>query len=328
MCMILTGDIGGTKTKFALFSWEDQQFKLIHQERVESKSISSLEDAVAGYLAGNHPGQSAGIEAAWFSLAGPIAGNSCRLTNLDLTVDLRSLQKRLDFIPRVGWSNDLVAMGYGIAVLPEDALLRLNGPGKQEDDRGEILNRAVLAPGTGLGEALMIGDQVYPTEGAHTDFAPHNEEDLELWRYLHRRYGHVSYERILSGAGLSNLYQFLRAQKKSPEQLPDQLPPEEISAKGLARSCPVCTKALDMFVRLLGAEAGNLALKSLALGGVYLGGGIPPKIREKLTDGTLLAAFLDKGRFSRLLKDIPVDVILEENTPLLGAAYLALQAQR
>jgi glucokinase len=322
--MILTGDIGGTKTKLALFSFEDKQYKIIDQARYASKSISSLEQVVGDYLKKNNLWHSSEIKAAWFSLAGPISGNHCKMTNLNLTIDLLSLQNELAFIPKIGWSNDLVAMGYSINILPDDALMLLSTQKNRADHIGKEQNRAVLAPGTGLGESLIIGNEVYPSEGAHTDFAPNNEEDLELWQYLHKQYGHVSYERILSGAGLTNIYQFLRT-KNNAEYLPDYLVPEDISAKGLAGTCSVCIEALHTFVRILGAEAGNLALKYLALGGVYVGGGIPPKIKIKLTDGTFMKAFSEKGRFGKLLDEIQVYVILEENAPLLGAAYLALK---
>ncbi len=326
--MLLTGDMGGTKTKLALFSFENNRLKLINQARYDSKTLSSLEEVVADYLQENNLWQSPEIRAAWFGLAGPISGNICCFTNLNLTVDLASLQKQLAFIPEIGWSNDLVALGYGISLLPEQSLLLLSKQAqvrKDKNDGLESLNRAVLASGTGLGESLIIGREVYPTEGAHTDFAPEEEEDLELWRFLRRQFGHVSYERILSGSGLTNICRFLMSKEGNTDLTPVTLSPEEISGKALARTCPVCISALHTFVRILGAEAGNLALKSFALGGVYLGGGIPPKIKAKLADGTFMAAFTDKGRFSKLLEEIPVYLILEENTPLLGAAYLALR---
>ncbi len=325
--MLLTGDMGGTKTNFAIITYVNNRLEIIQQAKYDSKKLVSLEDGVSDFLVKSGLWGSTEIKAAWFCLAGPVVNNICRLTNLDLTVDLAVLKKRLAFIPEIGMSNDLVALGYGIPLLPDEALLLLGGRVQGEENRkngGEALNQAVLAPGTGLGEALLIAGQVYPTEGAHVDFAPVLEDDLELWRFLHRQFGHVSYERLLSGAGLTNIYRYLRNRENHPELFPDILSPEEISGQALEQSCPVCMQALHTFARLLGAEAGNLALKSLARGGVYLGGGIPPKIKAKLTDGTLWAAFIDKGRFSQLLEEIPVHIILEENTPVLGAARLAL----
>lgn len=325
--MLLTGDIGGTKTKFALFSFANKHLEILHQAKYESKRLSSLEEGVTDYLEKNSLWQSEGIQAAWFCVAGPVSGNICRPTNLDWNLNLEILQKRLAFIPEVGWCNDLVALGYGISLLPDQALFLLGDPARPEDNKntGESVNRAVLAPGTGLGESLLIAGEVYPTEGAHVDFAPATEEELDLWRFLHQQFGHVSYERVLSGPGLTNIYRFLCTREKRPGSIPDNLRPEEISAKALNKTCPVCMEALHIFVRVLGAEAGNLALKSFALGGVYLGGGILPKIKAKLTDGTFWAAFTDKGRLSKLLKDIPVYLILDENAPLLGAARLALR---
>ncbi|NLM21068.1 MAG: glucokinase [Peptococcaceae bacterium] len=332
--MILAADIGGTNARFALFRPVNHGLEMTDLHKYPSRQLTSLPEAIADYLRKNKLWQSAKIKAAWFSLAGPISGNKCRFTNLELTVDLTSLREQLAFIPLIGWSNDLVALGYGISILPDQALLLLRGKplnGKLINGaslNSSSLNRAVIAPGTGLGESLIIGGQVYPTEGAHADFAPQVEEDLELWRFLHRRYGHVSYERLLSGEGLTNIYNFLWERdevKGNGEAAYKDLSPQEISNKALAKECRLCVEALHIFVRLLGAEAGNLALKSFAQGGVYLGGGIPPKIIEKLKDGTFQAAFTDKGRFSKFLAQIPVYLILEENTPLLGAAHLALK---
>ncbi|NLL53232.1 MAG: glucokinase [Peptococcaceae bacterium] len=332
--MILAADIGGTNARFALFQPVNHSLEMVDLHKYPSRQLTSLPEATTDYLRKNNLWQSEKIKAAWFSLAGPISGDNCRFTNLELTVDLASLREQLGFIPIVGWSNDLVALGYGISVLPDRALHLLSGKALNEELLNSVslnsgpLNRAVIAPGTGLGESLIIGGQVYPTEGAHADFAPQVEEDLELWRFLHRRYGHVSYERLLSGEGLTNIYDFLRDRdevKGNGEAAFKDLSPQEISNKALAKECRLCVEALHIFVRLLGAEAGNLALKSFAQGGVYLGGGIPPKIIDKLKDGTFQAAFADKGRFSNFLAEIPVYLILEENTPLLGAAHLALR---
>lgn len=322
--MILAGDIGGTNARLALFSLqEDNRLVMVNLDKVQTKNIVSLEAAVETYLRKNKLWKSCSIEAAWFSLAGPVSGDICKFTNQDLTVDFFSLRRSLDFIAKVGWSNDLVALGFGISLLPQDSLLLLNGEEKTKNEDGKSLNKAVLAPGTGLGESLIIGNEAYPTEGAHADFAPHNEEDLELWRFLHHEYGHVSYERVLSGTGLANIYRYIKS-KTNKDSLPD-LSPEEISSQALAQTCPVCMEALDTFVRILGSEAGNIALKFMALGGVYLGGGIPPKIKSKLLDETFRTAFTAKGRFSTFLYPIPVYLIMEENTPLLGAAFQSLK---
>lgn len=322
--MILACDIGGTNARLALFKLrQDNSLVIVKLEKFPSKTLFSLELTVKTFLQKNKLDKHNVLKAAWFSLAGPISGSSCSFTNLNLTVDLFSLRQSLDFIPEVGWSNDLVALGFGIPLLPEDSLLLLHGKKRTVYTGCETLNKAVLAPGTGLGESLLIGNEVYPSEGAHADFAPQNEEDLELWRFLHYQYGHVSYEHVLSGAGLVNIYGYLEA-KNNNVSAPD-LSPEEISARALTKSCPLCTEALDIFVRILGAEAGNLALKFMALGGVYIGGGIPPKIKTKLLDEAFKKAFTAKGRFSAFLDPIPVYLILEENTPLIGAAFQSLK---
>ncbi|NLO97165.1 MAG: glucokinase [Peptococcaceae bacterium] len=329
--MILAVDIGGTNARFALFRQDNDRLVMVDLCKFPSKTLSSLAEAVSDYLANNNLRQSEKIEAAWFSLAGPITGNNCRFTNLDLTVDLNDLREQLAFIPVMGWCNDLVALGHGISFLPDQAFLLLRGKPLSRESNNKSLNKAVIAPGTGLGESLIIEGRVYATEGAHADFAPQTKEDLELWRFLHHKYGHVSYERVLSGNGLVNIYCFLQRQEgrgTCSENGMQMLSPEEISSRALVKECPLCMAALHTFVRILGAEAGNLALKSLAKGGVYLGGGIPPKIVDKLKDGTLQDAFTDKGRFKQLLEEIPVFLILEENTPLLGAAYMALDSIR
>ncbi len=190
--MLLAGDIGGTKTKFALFSFANKRLKILHEAKYESKKLSSLEEGVTDYLEKNSLWQSEGIEAAWFCVAAPVFGNICKPTNLDGSIDLEVLRKRLAFIPEVGICNDLVASGYGISLLPAQELLLLSDPVRAADNKNnsrESANRAVLAPGTGLGESLLIAGEVYPTEGAHADFAPMKEEDLDLWRFLHQKFG-------------------------------------------------------------------------------------------------------------------------------------------
>lgn len=321
--MILACDIGGTNARLALFKLRDSCLTMVNLEKFPSKTLVSLEKTAGTFLQKNNLAKPNAVRAAWFSLAGPVSGSVCSFTNLDLTVDLFSLRQSLDYIPEVGLSNDLVALGFGISLLPEDSLLLLNGEKKINNENCKIINKAVLAPGTGLGESLLIGNEAYPSEGAHADFAPQNEDDLELWRFLHYQYGHVSYEHVLSGAGLSNIFRYLKAESNNNSV--SDLSPEEISSRGLAKTCPLCTAALDTFVRILGSEAGNLALKFMALGGVYLGGGIPPKIKTKLLDGAFKKAFTAKGRFSTFLDSIPVYLILEENTPLLGAAFQSLK---
>lgn len=323
--MILTGDIGGSKTNLALFSFSENQLKIIDVERYASREIVSLEDTISKFLNKNNLWQSAKIKIAWFSVAAPLVEDILKMPNLDLEISRSRIKNSLAFIPTIGWCNDLVALGRGISVLPDAQLLKLNKSAEDCKSDLPLLNKAIIAPGTGLGESIIIKGEVHPTEGGHADFAPSKKEDLLLWQYLHQIYGHVSYERILSGKGILNIYSYLRNQSKTPEKYPGKLSPEEISAKALINECPVCCETLHTFVRILGAEAGNLALKALALGGIYIGGGIAPKIKSKLSDATFIEAFCNKGRFSPMLRNIPVCLILEERTPLLGAALLGLK---
>lgn len=329
--MILAADVGGTKTLIAVFEVRKGKLEIIEEQKLASREYSSLEEAVCTFF-NSISLERQEITGACFSLAGPVYGKTCRLTNLEQTVDLEQLRIALDFIPTVHFCNDLEAAGHGIFALEEKDLYCLNPetPGRKgpaDPNKEGQLNKAVIAPGTGLGESLIIaGRYVCPTEGAHTEFGPQSEPEVKLWRFLHKEFGHVSYERILSGPGLVNIYRFLKTERFGYSTHPDsgETPePEEITYRALSKTCPICVETLDIFVRILGAEAGNLALKSLALGGVYLGGGIPPKILPKLQDGTFLSSFCRKGRFSYLMKDIPVYVILNEKTALYGAARIA-----
>lgn len=324
--MILAGDMGGTKTLLALFRLEQNKLVIHSERKYPSMEIGSLEETVLDFLQGELGSlPTIPIRAACFSVAGPTHADIIPLSNLPLTLNTKDIQAQLPFIPVIRFCNDLEALAHGLLVLSSQQLLCLH-PGGTEDDNGQLahsssLNKAIIAPGTGLGEALIMeGHRVYPTEGGHGDFAPQSEEEIQLWRFLRRDFPHVSYERILSGPGLANIYRFLSGEEASP------LSPADISQRALARVCPLCQKALEIFIRVLGAEAGNLALKSLALGGIYLGGGIPPKIIPALREGDFLESFWQKGRFTSLLKEIPLYVILDERTPIKGAASLAVQS--
>jgi glucokinase len=255
-----------------------------------------------------------------------IEGKS-KATNLPWELDERRLATTLR-IPQVKLLNDLEAAAYGMLHLdPTDLCVLQSGPPR----KGNI---AVIAAGTGLGEAILYWDgaRYHPiaTEGGHTDFGPRSDREVELLRYLQRECGHVSYERVLSGPGLFNIYRFLRDSGVAPEpewlqkRIAEGDPGVVISEIGLVGGDPLCTQALDLFCALYGAEAGNLALKAFAVGGVYIGGGIAPKILPKLQDGTFTSAFADKGRFGELLQSIEVKVALNLRTPLIGAAHYAL----
>ncbi|HHW06488.1 MAG TPA: glucokinase [Clostridia bacterium] len=323
--MLLAGDIGGTKTVLALFDIRDGKPFPVVDRTYPSQGISSLAATVLRFLEETaHTQDRQDIGAACFAVAAPVYGPAYTFTNLALTIHPDQVRKQLSFIPRLAFINDLEALGHWILSTEEQDCFCLYA-GRPVDGGRVSLNKAVLAPGTGLGEALILaGKDVYPTEGGHADFAPQAEIDIDLLRFLQKDYDHVSYERLLSGPGLVNIYRFLGSRRGEP--LPEPLPsPEEISRRGLTGACPTCQEALEIFTRILGAEAGNLALRALALGGIYLGGGIPPKILPKLREGVFLQSFLQKGRFTTLVEKVPVYVILEEQAPLQGAAWVAWQ---
>jgi glucokinase len=320
--MILAGDVGGTKVHLALYDFIDGKLKCFHDERYAAKDYSSLEEIVKGFL-GTSP-----ATAACFGVPGPVRNGRLRLTNLPWTLDSHELSASLG-IPHIFLINDLEANAYGVAELSADQIYTLS-----EGDASQIGNRVLIAAGTGLGESLLIWDGhnhiPYPSEGGHADFAPRNEDEMDLLRFLKQKYqGRISFERVISGPGLTNIYEFLREVRglEEPDWLAERFKAEDpnavISELALAAKSEICERALDIFVSAYGAEAGNLALKLLAVGGVYVGGGIAPRIVEKLKDGAFMQAFTDKGRLSPLLINMPVRVILESRAALLGAAAYA-----
>lgn len=323
--MILAGDIGGTKTHLALFSFERGRLALRQEWTVASRSATSL-DAVITATVGARIRE---VSAAAFGVAGPVVRGRCEATNLPWIITTASLARLLK-TRAVALLNDLEALAYGLETLAPRQLTTLNRGRAQA--RGA---RVVLAAGTGLGEAGLVWDgsgyRAVPSEGGHTDFAPRTEEESRLLRYLRMRHrGHVSYERILSGPGKLAIYEFLRDTTRAPEpawlrrRLADSNDPSAVvSAAALDGRSRTCASALRIFAGIYGAEAGNLALKFLATGGVYVGGGIAPTILPRLTDGTFMQAFLDKGRFRALLATVPVHIILEPKAGLLGAAAFA-----
>jgi glucokinase len=251
-----------------------------------------------------------------------------RLTNLPWTLDSRELAAGLG-IQHVFLINDLEANGYGLAELTDGQIFTLN-----QGDASQIGNRGLISAGTGLGECYLVwnGHQhiPYPSEGGHADFAPRNEDEIDLLRYLKQKYnGRISVERVVSGPGLFNVYEFLREVRGMEEpawlrgRIANEDPNAVITELAMAARSEICEKTVDLFVSAYGAEAGNLALKFLSVGGLYVGGGIAPRIIEKLKDGTFMKAFTDKGRLSQLLINMPVRVILESNAALLGAAAYA-----
>ncbi|MBI3971109.1 MAG: glucokinase [Chloroflexi bacterium] len=321
--MILAGDIGGTNTRLAYFAPAGDRLQPEVTTTFPSREHASLEEIVGTFVSGHH----LTVERACFAVAGPIRRGRAELTNLPWIVDARQLAAHLG-IAGVGVINDLAANAYGIAGLAPADLATLNAGTADTDG-----NIAVIAAGTGLGEAGLIWDgtrhHVFASEGGHADFAPRTELELELLRYLLPRWEHVSYERVLSGPGLLNLYSFLRDTGRGtvPSWLAEELrqrdPAAAITQASLAGTCALCEQALDLFVSIYGAAAGNLALKLMATGGVFLGGGIAPRIVRKLSGPGFLAAFTAKGRLRSLLEAVPIRVILNDQTALYGAARCA-----
>jgi glucokinase len=327
--MILAGDIGGTNTRLALFTGEGERLHAVAEETFASREYANLETLVRRFVSAHH----LPVDQACFGVAGPIKNGRCKATNLAWVVDAHQLAHELH-LESVGLLNDLEATAYGLAVLAPGDFEALNDGVAEASG-----NMAIIAAGTGLGEAGLHWDgrQHYPfaSEGGHTSFAPSNALQLELLGYLLRELTHVSWERVLSGPGLYHIYRFLRdtGRGEEPAWLEEEIrqgdPAAVISQAALAGTSALCGQALDLFVSLYGAEAGNLALKLMATGGVFVGGGIAPKIITKLLNSTFIEAFTAKGRMQSLLQDIPVRVILNDKTALLGAARFAtLQGQK
>jgi glucokinase len=317
--MILAGDIGGTKTVLALFEDVDKR-TVIKEEKFLSKDYPNLDEIVKAFLP-----KDLFVRLASFGIAGPIQNNRCHATNLPWVIEGDSLQKILK-TPFVFLINDLEANAWGISLLnPEELHVLHKGEG--------VGNRALISAGTGLGEAGIYFDgklyQPFATEGGHAGFSPETEEQIGLWRYLKSKFDHVSFERVLSGHGIEAIYRFLLEMRKASEvetvkiRMKTEDPAQVISEVGLNKGCPICVETLNWFSSIYGSESGNLALKMLALGGVYIGGGIAPKILDVLKNGSFMNSFLAKGRFKPLLSKIQVQVILNPKTALLGAAEYA-----
>jgi glucokinase len=326
--MILAGDVGGTKVHLALYNFENGRLKAIRDQKYPAPEFPSLDAVVAKFLEVDDVDRSQ-IAAACFGCPGPVRNGRLKLTNLPWVLDTREMALSLK-IEHIFLINDLEANGYGIPELAADKIFTLH-----KGDASSVGHRGLIAAGTGLGEALLIWDGKshhlpLPSEGGHCDFAARTDREISMLQYLRRTLnGRVSFERVVSGLGIKNIYAYLRDDEKmeEPEWLRERLEKEDPNAVigecAENGSSPICFDTLNLFTAAYGAEAGNVALKVLAMGGIYLGGGIAPKILKTLQNGSFTNAFLDKGRLSPLLEAVPVRVILDDTCALLGAAAYA-----
>lgn len=327
--MILAGDVGGTKANLALFEERGGSLEAVREDRFSTADWPGLAELVGAFLEAG----SESVDRACFGVAGPVIGDTIELTNAGWQVDRSALRGAIG-VDRVRFLNDLEATVYGVDVLPAERLETL----ATGEARGTA--SALIAAGTGLGMAVLVRvdgrARAIASEGGHVDFAPRNEDEMALHAFLHARHGHVSTERVVSGPGIRTIYEFLRetGREEEPAGLAERLadaadPSAEISDAALDREPAICVRAMEMFVDAYGAAAGNLALTALGLGGLYVGGGIAPRILPLLrADDRFLRAFRAKGRLTELLSEVPVHVVLEPRAALLGAARYATLADR
>ena len=333
--MILAGDVGGTKIHLALYGFAGGRLKPVRDARFPAHEFASLESVVEKFLTGDASGtpsefrdQRQQVLAACFGVPGPVRQGRLKLTNLPWQLDTHSLATALG-IEHVFLINDLEATGHGIPELARESICTLAA-----GDPASFGHRGLIAAGTGLGEALLIWNgrrhRPIPSEGGHCDFGPRTEREIALLEHLRGTLGgHVSWERVVSGIGIQNIYEYLRVVEKleEPSWLRDRMAAEDpnavIGACAEDGSSPLCFETMQLFASAYGAEAGNLALKVLALGGIFVGGGIAPKMIKTLQSGGFMQAFVDKGRLRPVLEAIPVRIILDEACALMGAAAYA-----
>ncbi|MDD2685190.1 MAG: glucokinase [Gallionella sp.] len=319
---VLSGDIGGTKTRLAVMRVSGNSVEIEREATYVSRAHATFDELLAAFIADGDVPESCGL-----GIAGPVIGRTVRTTNLPWYIDADALQQRFGFRHCI-LLNDLEAIAAGLPALQAEQVAVL-----QVGDQAATGNAAVIAAGTGLGEAGLFWDGArhhpYATEGGHASFSPQNEIEFALLSYLQTRYGHVSWERVVSGMGLLDLHEFMRLHHRTPAPVwLDEAMRAGDAAAAIANAAmtgkdELCVKTLAMFVRLYGAEAGNLALKSMSRGGLYIAGGIAPKLLPLLQQGEFLAAFLDKGRMRHLLEAMPVRVILSDHVALYGPALRA-----
>jgi glucokinase len=318
--MILAGDVGGTKSNLGLFDVRQGKFVRIAYKRYTSHEYAGLHEVARDFLSEH----GAKISAASFGIAGPVVNNTVRATNLPWVVDGAEMAKFLG-LPHIRLLNDLEAAAYGIRVM-EPADLEVIYPGTPNPQATQV----VIAAGTGLGEGVLFwnGNDHVPvaTEGGHSDYSPNTDQQADLWKFLKKRNEFVSSETILSGRGFQNIHEFLSPYEKHPGFDPSTDPAPEITRRALANECPVCVATLNLWIEIYGAEAGNFALRTLARGGIYVAGGIAVKVLPKLKDGRFVAAVRHKEKLEDFLSLIPITVVLNQDCPLMGAAWVASQS--
>jgi len=323
--MILAGDIGGTHVRVAAFETESNRLNCVVEKIYEAHEHTGLPGILKDFV----KTEGIPVDRACFGAAGPVRHGRVKMANLDWVIDAKQLASQLR-VQSVGLINDLEAYAYGISALESKDFVTL-----QEGAEDPTGNAAVISAGTGLGEAGLYWDgfreHPFACEGGHTDFAPGTELELALLRYLMKRYKRVSWERVLSGPGIKNIYDFLRDEKvaEEPAWLAKQLAdaadaPALISQLALDHKAPICEQTMELFVSMFGAETGNCALKFMSLGGIYIGGSIAAKILPLMTSPTFMQSFLAKGRMQPLLADMPVKIVLSDDAGILGAAHYTL----
>jgi len=323
--MILAGEIGATRTRLAAFETAGNKLQRVVERIYASQEHSGLSQIIAGFI----KTEGIPVHSACFGVAGPVKGGRSKISNLPWVIDSRELAQQLK-LDSIGLLNDLEAYAYGIDALESNDFITLSEG--SEDAEG---NRAVISARTGLGMAGLFWDgfrhHPFACEGGHTDFAPRNDLEMELLAYLQKKYGHISCERILSGPGIKNIYDFLREAKKAdePKWLKEQMsaaqdPPALISQLALESKSAICEQTLSMFVSIYGAETGNCALNFMSTGGVFIGGSIAAKIVPKMRDPIFMKSFLDKGRMEPLLREMPVKIVLNDDSGIIGGARYTL----
>jgi len=323
--MILTGEIGATRTRLAAFDKEGSRLQLVVEKTYLSQDHSSLSELITAFI----KAEGIAVHQACFGVAGPVRRGRSKISNLPWEIDSRDLAKQLR-LDAVGMINDLEAYAYGIDGLDSRDFVTLNEG--SEDAEG---NRAVISARTGLGVAGLYWDgfrhHPFGCEGGHSDFAPRNALEMELLAYLQKKYGRISYERLLSGPGIKNIYDFLRDTQKAaePQWLKDQIgaapdPPALISQLAAEEKAAICDQTMTIFVSIYGAETGNVALNFMSTGGIFIGGSVAAKNVSKMKDPIFMQSFLDKGRMESLLKDMPVTIVLNDDSGIIGAARYTL----